>query len=616
VRRWEPRFRLAASALIVMALCLTASAVKADTLTPVRLQVDGKEITLKVQPLFDGHEVYLPLESLRAFGISWRILRREESALLTFSDGVSSEIALAHPRHQPMLPLSLLANALKLKAQVENGVCNIRRLRPEAQRESGSGSQVQKGEPASAPPPPPSAKSEDRRPETTRPGGTGDNAKPPSDIQKSETLESLPVRPSATRPSSTERTAPATSPARPDSAVNPSPAQPARNSSAPATQNSAPAAQSGAQPAQTSSSGGEAERVQTPQPLDGLGPYFRRVFESAQTKTPETKPAPVLTDIRDVILEPISEDRARLRIVTAGRVGVGVRFLRQPTRLAIDIPNTRLASETRSWSVNHPLLSEIRAQTAELSNTTRLELNLSKLISYSLVSSGEEGLIFHLTLPRNAGQPIQDLVVVIDPGHGGSSTGCSWPVGGQRVYEKHLVLSMAKRLREIMEQAGVNVIMTRTEDVDVSLSARPAIASDNNAHLFISLHIDDCRIPNSASGTTVYYHKSEPSSRTLAHSIVERIAMVSGLPNRGARSDTVLYTNGLAVLRESVTPAVLIEVGYINHATDRAKLMDARFQQRIAQAIFDGIRGYVESALPERRLSPIARETESRDTPR
>lgn len=609
MRRCEARFRFAAGALIVLALCLTALTAKADTLSPVRLQVDGREITLKIQPLFDGHEVYLPLESLRALGISWTILRREESAQLTFPDGSSSEFALAHPRHQPMLPLNMLVNALKLKARVENGVCSIRRIQPEAKRERGSDRRVQKEETAPPPPPPPPAKSEDRRQETPHTGGAGENMKPPSDVQKGESLENVAARPPAPRPQGAERTAPPAAPARQDSAAHSSPIQPPR-------QNSAPAGQSSPPPTQTSSSGGESGRVQTPQPLDGLGTYFRRVFENAQKNQPAAKPAPVLTEIRDVILEPISEDRARLRIVTAGRVGVGVRFLRQPTRLAIDMPNTRLASETRSWTVNHPLLSEIRAQTAEATNTTRLELNLSKLISYSLVSSAQDGLIFHLTLPRNAGQPIQDLVVVVDPGHGGSSTGCSWPVGGQRIYEKHLVLAMAKRLRDIMEQAGVNVIMTRTEDVDVSLSARPAIASDNNAHLFISLHIDDCRIPNSASGTTVYYHKNEPSSRTLAHSIVERIAMVSGLPNRGARSDTVLYASGLAVLRESVTPAVLIEVGYINHSTDRAKLLDAGFQQRVAQAIFDGIRGYVESALPERRFSPIARETDKSDSPR
>jgi N-acetylmuramoyl-L-alanine amidase len=614
-----------------------ASTAKADTLTPVRLQVDGKDISLKVQPLFDGREVYLPLEALRAFGISWSVLRREESVTLTFPDGISSEFALAHPRHQPMLPLSTLVNALNLKAQVENGVCSVRLPRTESRREAGSSSRIQRWGAVPPQSPPPSTQSEYRKNETARTGSSGISAKQPSDIQKGESLENFTTRPTENRPKNTAQTdrqseppvAPTstarltahagssspvvsrtlaekpTIPVRQDREVNPAPAVPPR--------------QNGAPPVQIAASDGNGERMQAPQSLDGLGSYFQRVFENAQERKPPaaaTKPAPILTAIQDVILEPMGDDRARLRIVTGGRVGVSVRFLRQPTRLAIDLPNTRLDSEARSWNVNHPLLSEIRARTGETPNITRLELNLSKLISYSLVSSGQDGVIFNLTLPRNAGQPIQDLVVVVDPGHGGSSTGCSWPVGSQRVYEKHLALSMAKKLREIMEEAGINVIMTRTEDVDVSLSARPAIASDNNAHLFISLHIDDCRIPNSASGTTVYYHKSEPSSRTLAHSIIERIAMVSGLPSRGARSDTVLYASGLAVLRESVTPAVLIEVGYINHSTDRAKLMDSGFQQRVAQAIFDGIRGYVESALPERRFSPIARETEQSDSPR
>ncbi|HXG23336.1 MAG TPA: N-acetylmuramoyl-L-alanine amidase, partial [Chthonomonadales bacterium] len=104
---------------------------------------------------------------------------------------------------------------------------------------------------------------------------------------------------------------------------------------------------------------------------------------------------------------------------------------------------------------------------------------------------------------------------------------------------------------------------------------------------------------------TTYYHKNDPSSRALAQSIVERIGQVSGLPVRGAKSDGVLYTNGLAVLRNSTVPAVLIEVGYINNVKDRQKLLNAEFQQRVARAIVAGIRGYVEGVLPEDPLVEV-----------
>jgi N-acetylmuramoyl-L-alanine amidase len=60
------------------------------------------------------------------------------------------------------------------------------------------------------------------------------------------------------------------------------------------------------------------------------------------------------------------------------------------------------------------------------------------------------------------------------------------------------------------------------------------------------------------------------------------------------RTDKTLYQNGLAVLRTSEMPAVLIEVGYLNHDGDRAKLIDPKFQARVADAIARGIQKYVE----------------------
>ena len=69
---------------------------------------------------------------------------------------------------------------------------------------------------------------------------------------------------------------------------------------------------------------------------------------------------------------------------------------------------------------------------------------------------------------------------------------------------------------------------------------------------------------------------------------------VTGLPSRGVLSDSIMYEHGFAVLRQSTMPAVLCEVAYINNVNDRRKLIDEGFQQRVAQAICDGLRRYVE----------------------
>ena len=81
---------------------------------------------------------------------------------------------------------------------------------------------------------------------------------------------------------------------------------------------------------------------------------------------------------------------------------------------------------------------------------------------------------------------------------------------------------------------------------------------------------------------------------------------VTGLPSRGVLSDKVMYNSGFAVLRGSAMPAVLCEVAYINNQNDRRKLCDPLFQQRVAKAICDGLRTYVEGS-PRRTSSTSSR---------
>ncbi|MCS7065646.1 MAG: N-acetylmuramoyl-L-alanine amidase, partial [Fimbriimonadales bacterium] len=90
--------------------------------------------------------------------------------------------------------------------------------------------------------------------------------------------------------------------------------------------------------------------------------------------------------------------------------------------------------------------------------------------------------------------------------------------------------------------------------------------------------------------------RDDADSRALGQAILNEIVKVSGLPSRGVRSDTTLYQSGLAVLRTSQMPAVLIEVGYLNHSYDRKKLLDPKFQDAVADAIVRGLKAYVEGA--------------------
>ncbi len=319
--------------------------------------------------------------------------------------------------------------------------------------------------------------------------------------------------------------------------------------------------------------------------------------------------------VLDVSLDAMDDTHARLRIATSGKMGASVNLLLDPTRLAIDLANCQEPSEAQSWALQHPFLTGARLERGEKPGSVRLTVPLERLVSYRIAENGPGGVAINLSLPRGAGRRMKDLIIVVDPGHGGPATGCHSRVNGAPLVEKNLTLDMGLRLRAMLEAAGAKVVMTRTEDVDVSLSARPALATAANADLFVSIHVDDCGIPNSASGSTTYYHKQDESSRALAQSIIGRIRGASGLPIRGAVSDRVLYQTGLAVLRRSTVPAVLVETAFINNSRDRAKLVNPAFRTAMAQAIMDGIRGYLGAALPEDQLdssAPISPATDGR----
>lgn len=279
----------------------------------------------------------------------------------------------------------------------------------------------------------------------------------------------------------------------------------------------------------------------------------------------------------------------------------------QPWRLFIDLPGTVLQTADNSWPVNHPLLSAVRA-VVERQGVLRIVADLTRVVGYRIHRENDGDWVVDLGLPRNAGKRLSEATVVVDPGHGGpAATGCWCVVDGRKVYEKDITLSVAMKLREILADAGANVLMTRTTDEDVPLRARPMLANENSASVFVSIHVDEMPGSSRPSGTTAYYHFDDAASRALAQSIVEHIAAVSGLPNRGARSDRTLYQNGLAVLRGSAVPATLVELAFLSNPYDRKKLLDPGFQRLAARAIADGIRAYLEGpANPDPPQMPLA----------
>lgn len=173
------------------------------------------------------------------------------------------------------------------------------------------------------------------------------------------------------------------------------------------------------------------------------------------------------------------------------------------------------------------------------------------------------------------GLPLKDLVIVVDPGHGGKDPGAI----SNGVCEKDLTLTISQALAQSIEKLGGKAILTRSDDSFVDLNERVAIAKRAKAHLFVSVHINAAG-NNTATGVETCY--SNPDSKQLAELIAGELSECLCEKNRGA------HKRSLRVTKNSI-PSVLAEVGFISTACVRLKLVERDYQMRIAQAISKGI---------------------------
>jgi N-acetylmuramoyl-L-alanine amidase len=224
----------------------------------------------------------------------------------------------------------------------------------------------------------------------------------------------------------------------------------------------------------------------------------------------------------------------------------------------------------------------------------------------------------------------RDIVIVVDAGHGGEDPGA---VGKRKTYEKHITLSIAKRLeRLIKREKGMKVVMTRSSDHFVSLSQRVMIAQKAKAHLFVSIHADAWTKP-SAKGASVYAlaergatssaarwlakNQNEADligganfkevdrrlqsvlvdmttswkinySLELGHSVLQYLSKVNTLHRRQVEQA------GFLVLKAPGIPSILVETAFISNPQEERKLKTASYQQKVADAILKGIKAQVK----------------------
>ncbi len=167
--------------------------------------------------------------------------------------------------------------------------------------------------------------------------------------------------------------------------------------------------------------------------------------------------------------------------------------------------------------------------------------------------------------------------VIIDPGHGGMDPGAVYK--GRQEKDDNLRLALA--VGELLSQNGVDVLYTRTDDVYDSPYRKAMIANESGADYLISFHRNASPIAGNASGIETLVYADRGVAAQMARDINRELAAL------GFRDIGVIERPGLAVLRRSRMPAVLIETGFIDNDADNLKF-DEEFEE-IAAAISNGI---------------------------
>jgi len=186
--------------------------------------------------------------------------------------------------------------------------------------------------------------------------------------------------------------------------------------------------------------------------------------------------------------------------------------------------------------------------------------------------------------------------IVLDPGHGGSDTGAIGPTG---VTEKSIALRIAKRLKVLLEAEGAEVILTRTEDTEVSpkkaqatdveeLQARCDIANQNSADIFLSIHLDAFSGPEAHGTTGYYYEMGSADSRRLADCIKRGVLRRLGTFDRGTKP-CAFY-----VCRHTDMPATLLETAFVSNPREEQMMNSEEGVENAAQGIATGIAEYFQ----------------------
>lgn len=201
--------------------------------------------------------------------------------------------------------------------------------------------------------------------------------------------------------------------------------------------------------------------------------------------------------------------------------------------------------------------------------------------------NGQTGYVHksYLKLLNQTAKPLQNRIIILDPGHGGKDPGT---VKGS-VSEKSITLKVSTQVKQLLENAGAKVYMTRTGDTYPSLQDRVDFTQANYGEIFVSIHVNSAANA-SAQGTETYYAISTgdmyQEDIDLATFVNNQIVNNLNMKNRGVKQEQYY------VIRNMVIPSILVELGFLTNTEDHNKMTNDQYVKLFAESIYNGILQY------------------------
>ncbi len=345
------------------------------------------------------------------------------------------------------------------------------------------------------------------------------------------------------------------------------------------------------------------------------------------------------------------DERTRVVLDLDRAVAHNIFTLRGPDRIVIDLKDSRMSQALKSLPAGTGSVRSIRSG-VRANGQLRVVLDLRQAVRSRSFTTGPnerygDRIVIDLhrsgapkTVKRAADARVagRDIVIAIDPGHGGRDPGA---IGKGRTQEKHVVLAISKALAErVNAEPGMKAILIRDRDVYVDHRQRMEIARRQKADLFVSVHADavEDRRPRGASVYALSLRgASDEAARQLAHRENAQVGGVSlqhkdhglasvliDLSQNAALSASLdvgqsvidelarigrvhrskVQQAGFLVLKAPDTPSILVETGFISNPTEEKNLRSAAHQAKVANAVLAGIRRYFyQNPPPDTRIA-------------